>query len=311
LHEIPKVVGLQGSGKSHFLSDFVLRTRIQESDKFRVFYVNNNELFAQGPRQYLDNELKYMVATDAEMEIIKETFLSLSDEKDIPTFLKCLMRLKKHYNSRGIKLVLVWDQINVMNRENVIKKSPNAFSVYRELIEVDYFDDRILSASNNNEDINEMKSYKKIDINPFKVFNILQFLQLIRAEAKSFKPNDVISPKDKQDEEKEEEEINDYSNELGRILWFSISEYCFFKQTFLDGNKGKTIIDNYSKNNAFSEYFKERGRWIKASEEKFRKEYVSKTKIQQYAEVLSKVVYDYEINKISDKVNRNIFILFR
>ena len=300
-----KVVGMQGSGKSHFLSDFVLRARIEKNDKFRVFYVNYNELFTKYPRRYLENELKYMVANEAEVQLIKETFISLNHEiVGMEPFLKSLLVLKKHYNSCGIKLVLVWDQINIIYRDETITKCPDAFLYFRNLITVTYyFDNIILSASNNNKDINDLVNYKKICINPFKVFTNLELLQIIRAEAKTFKPNDISQKK---------EEIRDYSNELGDQLWFSMSEYCFFKLAFYNKNTRKTFIESFSKANAFIAYMKHRNYWIHKSEENFRNEYVRlEIDSLEYAKVLSKVVYSDEIEKISDKVNINIFYLLR
>ena len=59
---ILSLTGLQGSGKSHFLADFVLRNRLEfKSSKMRILYVNNCAQYVESPFEYIFYELLYLV----------------------------------------------------------------------------------------------------------------------------------------------------------------------------------------------------------------------------------------------------------
>ena len=67
--ESEKIVltGIQSSGKSFFLSDFVLRQRsLGENSKNRVLYVNNSEEYWANPIRYIINELIYALCFDCD-----------------------------------------------------------------------------------------------------------------------------------------------------------------------------------------------------------------------------------------------------
>jgi len=219
--------GLMGSGKSYFLSDYVLRKRVQRQHaKFRILYINNSEQFLRSPLAYLFNELKYMIWFDFENneDFDFKKWLNILNKnrcmENKTTYLEFLSELKDYYKSKGIKVILIWDQINVLYRDE--NKTKSGFSLYENLTESDtFFNHIILSASNNNKEINlEVEEITTIEMNPFEVFNKKEFRSLIDAEAAIFNliPSDV-----------EKEEISHYLSELCDILNFSICEYFFYK----------------------------------------------------------------------------------
>ena len=63
------LTGLQGTGKSHFLADFVLRHRLSfDKSKIRIMYINNSVLYFANPTNYILNELIYMVCLDLNID---------------------------------------------------------------------------------------------------------------------------------------------------------------------------------------------------------------------------------------------------
>ena len=302
LDKFPRVnvVGLGASGKSHFLSDFVLRTRIEKTPKLlRIIYINSSRLFIEDPFYYLENELKYMVACDGEVKDIQEQIFKVCQDKTMESVFLILKWLKNYYNQFEIKVVLVWDQVNVMFSDDV-QKNPSVLSIFQELIKSRlYFDYHIFSASNNCNPINILSKCREINMNPFQVFQAYELLQILKEEAKEFKPNDVPDTPIA---------IKKYSKALCKILWSSITEYCFFKKTFWNKKKNTTFIGTYTKGDAFQEYSKKRRLSILACEEKFRLEYTPlQAEKQEYTETLSKLVYDYEIKGISPKANIQLY----
>ena len=264
--------GLMGSGKSYFLSDYVLRKRVQrEHAKFRILYINNSEQFLRGPLTYLFNELKYMLCFDFDRDDgldFKKWFSILNDNQSImnkENYMNFLLELKRYYKSKGIKFILIWDQINVLYRDE--NKTKSGFSLYENLTEsFTFFDHIILSASNNNKEINlEVEEITTIEMNPFEVFNKKEFRSLIEVEAAIFNliPSDV-----------KKEEISYYLSELCDILNFSITEYHFYKTTAWDDkNRCSKIKDKTAKSDQ-NNYFEKREIAILKSEQKFRKEYL-------------------------------------
>ena len=264
--------GLMGSGKSYFLSDYVLRKRVQrQKAKFRIMYANNSEQFLRSPLPYLFNELKYMICFDFDRDDgldFKKWFKILNENQSImnkENYMKFLLELKLYYNSKGIKVILIWDQINVIYRDE--NKTESGFSIYKTMTDnYTYFDNIILSASNNNKEINlEVEEIITIEMNPFEVFNKKEFRSLIETEASIFNliPSDI-----------KKEAILHYVSEFSDILNFSISEYYFYKSTTWDIKLHcSNIKDNTEKTN-LTNYFDNREIAIRRSEQNFRKEYL-------------------------------------
>ena len=105
-----------------------------------------------------------------------------------------LTKLKIYYTEIGIKLVIIWDQINVLERD----ENKNDL-LYQEVTrDFSLFHCIFLSASNNNKVIkaatfNEYFTIEEID--PFKVFDKNEFCKLVKIliEKYDYKPMDFIN----------------------------------------------------------------------------------------------------------------------
>ena len=265
------LVGLMGSGKSYFLSDYVLRNRFQGPEhKFRILYINNSQEFLSDHINYLFNEIKYMVCLDFENNKFDfEGWLEKLYQSRFPRkhsiYFEFLEELKIYYKSRGISLILIWDQINVMYRMK--KQNKLGFQIYSELTgNESYFDHMVLSASNNNQEINiEASKIITIEMNPFDIFNKKELVNLIEAETEFFKliPLDV-----------NKENIFEYVSALSESLNFSVTEYYFYKFTAWDSKLHCSIISKNSAETNENNYFTARSIAIQKSERKFREEYL-------------------------------------
>ena len=113
-----KLTGMPGLGKSYFLSDFVLRQRVQgKSSPFRIIYVNNSDEYLTFPYRYLLNELKFMLFCEFSIDLVRGKLLAMLVDDSIESLKNNLKWLKNYYNGQGIKVVLIWDQINAIDRE--------------------------------------------------------------------------------------------------------------------------------------------------------------------------------------------------
>lgn len=296
--------GQMVSGKSYFLSDYVLRKRVKRQQaEFRILYINNSEQFLRRPLDYLFNELKYMVCFDFEQngDLDFTKWLSILNKnrcmRNDKTYLEFLGDLKNYYNSKGIKVILIWDQINVLYRDE--NKADSGFKLFKEMTQSNlFFDHIILSASNNNKEINlEVEEIVTIEVDPFKVFNKREFRSLIEVEAALFNliPSDV-----------KKDSASQYFSELSDILNFSISEYFFYKSTAWDDDLFCfNIKDSTAKTNE-TNYCENRKIMIRNSEQKFRKEYLkSNDDLYFYYLNLQKIqVYDDKMH-IFEKITVN------
>ena len=283
------ITGLQCSGKSFFLADFVLRQRaLGEKSDFRILYVNATKFFLQEPKPYLFVELLAAVCFDidlasSESESISELPSEITSEKQIVQCLKFLLKrqnewfqnrslfteflekLKDFYNSKGKKLILLWDQINELFKiQYEFEKT-----IFKAIAEAKNFDIRIVSASNTNEEMEDRKnneSNKEIEINPYLSFadtsegneNENELYELILAEAKDQKnrPVDI-----------KESEIAAYVKALLKLIDNSIIEYFYFKFT------AKNIC-SLKFEDAKKKYDNERKRSIQDLEEKYRNKFI-------------------------------------
>ena len=265
------LVGLMGSGKSYFLSDYGFQG---PEHKFRILYINNSQEFLRNSMDYLLNEIQYMICLDFEVDFENEKFhfgklLELLNQNRIHSeqsiYFDFLKKLKFYYKSRGIFLILIWDQINVMHR--IENQNKPGFKIYSQLTENNfYFDYIILSASNNNQEINiEASQIITIEMNPFDIFNKKELVNLIIAETKFFKlfPLDV-----------NKENISEYVSALSEFLNFSVTEYYFYKFTAWDSKLHCSIISKNSAETNENNYFTARSIAIRKSERKFREEYL-------------------------------------
>jgi len=284
-----KLTGLQGLGKSYFLSDFVLRHRFQgNSSNFRFLYVNNSHGYLGSPMEYLLNELKYMLCFDFSDDLIRTKFIDLYWDADLKNLLNFLKFLNKYYFSKGKKLVLIWDQINPIFGETKYQK---ALNIFIELIDQNiYFDCIILSASNENKEIHHTlaANYYQIEINPLDVFTQKEIYQLLKNESSLYKPMD-----------KKIEDLVEYSLDLCKIINYSIAEYFFYKKSnweLFPKKKAITLLLNYAES---------RNKFIQDSEQKFQQKKVkSRVELISYYEAMRKLLTIEEFQNLNpeDKV---------
>ena len=285
------LTGLQGTGKSHFLADFVLRHRLSfDKSKIRIMYINNSVLYFANPTNYILNELIYMVCLDLNIDQfnmeedsveIPENIINNSNDiikwllflhkkksvEKIKVFVECL---KSYYNKIGIKLVIVWDQINVFSQED--KKNQNMeLELYKSFSKsYEFFDCILLSASNNNKQINSStdSGWKPLDqLDPVQVFDHDEFSKLLKFETYCYHylPNDINN----------NENFEKFAAELSQLTNYSISEYFSYKKAFRDEEE-KTFLFNSKSWQEIKRIYKERRCFqINKSEVKFQQKYLS------------------------------------
>ena len=306
------ITGLQCSGKSYFLADFVLRQRAlgKESD-FRILYINCSESFIQNT-EGLFFELLATVCFDLDLlelshqklTLISQLPTKLDSQKEI---VECLMflrhlsfsklgsklhsfleLLKEYYQRIGKILMLIWDQINELFRpDHFIKQN-----IFEEIDRSDCFDIRIVSASNTNENLQKRKTdmeNTEIEINPFLSFsnfsegNERELYELILAEAKQ-KENRPFDIPD------EEPKIVDYAKELVNFVGNSIIEYFYFK-------RGGVSIFTFEE--AKKSYYGNRNDTIRELETEFRKKFVTNyVSLKNYSNCLKKMITFEEYEKL-------------
>ena len=138
-----------------------------------ILYINNSDEFCKKPTDYITSELIYGLCFDCMEEnelkdleypptideniksknkivhwiqYLEKNFMP-NDEKPLTTFLKII---KKFFNANGIKLILVWDQINILYSMETSNQNQNIFNALCTKI---LFDSIYYSASNNNNQI--------------------------------------------------------------------------------------------------------------------------------------------------------------
>ena len=154
--------GPSGNGKSFSLIRATFEMRQKHHDKFRILHIILNEDYAANPYESLWKDFYYCFVFDLESgdfpdpptihpnkTLIEnwESFFTDSPEKD--NFLK---DISLYFESKGIKLVLIWDQDNAFHK--VMKKPSTSLRIIeflKELRSSNHFHVKIISASNNNE----------------------------------------------------------------------------------------------------------------------------------------------------------------
>ena len=225
----------------------------------------------QNPIAYLFNEIQYMICFDFEnndqfnfKQQLATLYKSLSPAK-IGVFYDFFENLKIYYNSMGIKVIIIWDQINVLYQAE--NKENRGYKIYLALTQTPtLFNHVILSASNNNKEIQiEGPQFTTIKMDPFAIFNKKEFISLITAEAIFF--NLIPSNFNKGN-------ISEYIADLCEILNFSITEYHSYKFTAWNSALCSSSIQNFTAEKNQNSYFKNRKIAIRKSERKFREEYL-------------------------------------
>ena len=304
------ITGLQGSGKSHFLSHFVLSHRIQGiNSKLRILYVNNSAHYLQTSLDYIINELKYMLCCDIvegdkqfsdfllEHLILFDKVLHSGKKQLLFDF---LVLLKDKLNSRNIKLILIWDQINVLYREP--HKYFELLKFFQQISNnFKFFDDVFLSSSNNNLELSDLKNFAlSIEFNSFEIFENEELPNLIRFESYCYKPKDI-----------QVEKVGEFSKCLCSFLNNSITEYYYYKKSLWNREEKLSLIPNMMQAEAFSYYLNERSIAIRESERKFRNEYInSPDKMISYYQAINKLLTHQEFQLLGneEKVINSNFI---
>jgi len=261
------ITGLQCTGKSYFLADFVLRQRaLGEKLEFRILYINSSRTFLSEPVNYIFIELLSAICFDFDLE--KIAYENLVEMKELPQkinsqteLLECLIFLKRrwfltqpellqnffqllreYYEFKGKMLLCVWDQLNELYRSSNDSDEQRIFKV----IDNDKcFHCRLVSASNTNENMINRNSTLNItfEINPFLVFanksegNENELFELVLAEAIYVRPSDILP-----------NQIYIYAKQVFELINESIIEYLYYKKqkfsskTFEEAKK--TYLEN-------------------------------------------------------------------
>ena len=235
----------QGSGKSYFLSDLVLRQRILGSDsEFRILYINSSENYLKQSRSYLFLELLATVSMDFDEnskwsfcvleklpKIIENPkklldclfFVKSSSNNAFPkNIIVLLTLLKEYYNTKGKKFVLIWDQVNELYRKT--NEYHSEIEIYKMLDNNECFDCCVIGSTNNVKDIiiRLDLAYEDdfiFELNPFLMFSTekKELLPLIYEEAIGFHPKD-----------NNEKDILSYAEKLFNYLEGSLTEYYYY-----------------------------------------------------------------------------------
>lgn len=135
------LTGIQAIGKSHFLSDYVLRNRIKGKDSdFRILYMNESGYF--NFKKFIINELLYELCFDIEEEkeivnfpqppngsyLVKNQilqwliYLDSSDPTNtVSDFYNFLKHLHIYFRSIKKRVIFICDQINNLKKESLYK----------------------------------------------------------------------------------------------------------------------------------------------------------------------------------------------
>ena len=284
------MTGLQCSGKSYFLADFVLRERaLGKNSMFRILYINNSKAFLSDPGEYMFIELLTAICFDFDLEKMhNENFTEINElpskinsQKEIIECLslfktnginhkllkKFLQLLKIYYESdyelENIKikkkLILVWDQLNDLFKNNSDSQKQKIFNSIDDII---CFHCRLVSASNTNQNMQNRNSNfnDQFEINPFLCFaniserNEKELFELILAETTYFHPSNIKAT-----------QLDTYARQLFIYLNESIIEYFYYK---------KQNISSMTFEEAKKNYLENRKNSIRKLEINFQKEYL-------------------------------------
>ena len=247
------ISSIQPSGKSYFLTDFVLRTRLEEKySNLRVLYLNNTQIFSNDPFQYIISELIYQIFDDIDHDQIIPNFPlpplvtfhkkrnqiinwlyfleSKQNVDSIEHLLDFFANLKLYLKSLCKKVILVWDQIDIICHSCETKEN----IWFNAICYSDCFDFIILCTSNINEQ-NYEKLFKNIDhleMNPHQVFQAKELKSLISYEAKNNMPIDM--------------QVQDYVSEVYNMMEGSLLEYHKFKKSRTDEKNPFVNYQNFN-----------------------------------------------------------------
>ena len=305
------LTGLQRSGKSQFLADFVLRNRLN-NQRLRILYINDGEQYFGNWNKYIRNEIIYMICLDLDIanfqpkktfkkeelkgtDDIIEWLLYLENHVSNENLLEFLRNLSTYYREKGIKMLVIWDQINVMGR-TIYGDKQDAQRLYQKITSPDeFFDFIFLSASNNNENIKDTENRdvsQILEVNPFEVFNHVEFSQLVKHECDlyNYKPNNV-------------QEIPNDLEELCELLNYSISEFFSYKEAFWVNTS--TIpyykFQNYTWKEIKEKFTSTREKEIQASEELFQKNINLPVHLEEYYQAMKLLLTFEEMNSLDEE----------
>ena len=258
------IKGFEASGKSYFLSDFVLRQRLLAStSNFCIFYIHCSKNFLHDPIKYLLNEILYMITiymkddenvedlTLDEISEFPDTIESLqsllecynclkgSTFPDSQLYYQFFKLLKRYYNDKDKRFILIIDQINDLY--GFIK--PQTISFYEAIDNCECFDCvGVCEAYNNNANYSKRnrKNDISLEISPFEIFSSKrkELLKVIYEETGDFKPLDI-----------DKRSFHDYSEKLFNLLKGSVVEYSYYKEFNVKTIGDMTFreaIDNYN-----------------------------------------------------------------
>ena len=314
------ITGLQCSGKSYFLADFVLRQRtLGKNSMFRILYINDSKAFLSDPNEYMFIELLSALCFD--FELVSMNNENLTEINELPKkinsqkeILECLIFFKRKginsilfqtflqllksyyefdYELDNIKikkkLILVWDQLNDLFKNN---NDPEEPKIFNSIDNSNCFHCRLVSASNINQNIpNRNSNYNipvQFEINPFLCFanyskrNEKELFELILAEAAYFHPKDITEIK-----------METYARQLFKYLNESIIEYFYYK---------KEIISSITFEKAKIAYFENRKNSIRKLEINFQNEYFKNyVELLEYYTFLRKIITYEEYLELKTK----------
>jgi len=309
------LTGIPDSGKSYFLSDFVLRHRLSCQDsEYRIIYVNNSEEFTKDYNTYIFSELIYAfcfdVIEDCELENLPPPpiiygksknqifqWIQYLDENLDPKSLEVFLdNIKAYFNAKGIKLIVIWDQINVLNQnEPYFKKNLKIFEVFETK---SLFNLIFVSAPNNYDKIYKTRlEDKKIEVNPFLVFNEVELKKLISLECEKNHPKDI-----------DIHHLSKYAKEIFELTQGSLSEYYHYKTAWkwtlfhckINEMTFREIKDNY---------LKKRNKFIYTKEAKFQVEKIKNfDDLMDYVECLRKSILYKNYQSITDVEEKVIYV---
>ena len=302
------LTGIQDSGKSFFLSDFVLRQRfLCKESKYRILYINNSAKFIKSEVMYIMDELIYTFCFDTEDKgELKDMKYPPIIEKNIDTknqivhWLYYLQKnfeignyrplydffkeVKQYYQSNNIEFILIWDQINVLYR-----KKSDFQTILNQFCNPWFFDWVLLSASNNNKETIEVsKEDYEIKMDSSKTFNESELKHLIRLDAKNYHPLDT------------KKYLKKYVEDVFKLTEGSLSEYHQYKSAW-NWEEFKCDISDFSFNDLKQLYNDERKGFIIKTETKFRKENIADEQdLLKYYTCLRKAIVVPDYNAIID-----------
>ena len=154
------VLGPSGNGKTFCLTRTVFDIRQKHQKKFRVLHIILTEDYVKRPSEHFWNDFYYCFVNDIESKNFPfppnhDPNLILSQNweeciKDGTIDMKHLNKIRKYFEERGIDLILVWDQDNLLQNIKLTYPQFQDFRLLETLRESSTFSLRIISTSNNN-----------------------------------------------------------------------------------------------------------------------------------------------------------------